>query len=451
MLEVVQVDEQDRQVVPAGAGQGVLDPLGEQGPVGQAGQPVVERLVDELGLQLLAVRDVAGVQDQAADVGVLEQVGRDRLGVQPGAVAVAHPPGLGGRHPRAQGRLGHEPGHPLAVVGVDQGQGVAVDQLGRVVAQHPPDRLAVVADAAVGVDDADHVRGVLDQRPEPLLAGPQRPLGRLALLDLGGERLVGAGEVLADPLAQREGEGQADDQHQPAQADQQALGAGPGLEGAAQGPEEPLLLGVVQVLDLEDHPADGRPHGLDLGGQVGLARVGLGPGQGPVDQPEVRVDGPDGRRDPRVVLAEALHDQQLGAEQTAPQGGSPQVVGGRQLLDLDVEQQGLALDVDQVAGQEGRLAEHGRRAVDVDVGLEDQDLDDQDQRHQHATEGELERAAPPAQDAAGVDGPRPRPARGGPLPALLAEHDPRRPSSTRRSRSTGPGCGRGWSCRGTRS
>ena len=94
MLEVVQVDEQHGQVALARAGQGVLDPLGEQGPVGQAGQRVVERLVDELGLQLLAVGDVAGVEHQAADVGVLQQVGGDRLRVQPGAVAVAHAPGL---------------------------------------------------------------------------------------------------------------------------------------------------------------------------------------------------------------------------------------------------------------------------------------------------------------------------------------------------------------------
>jgi hypothetical protein len=97
VLEVVQVDEQHGQVARPGAGQGVLDPLGEQGAVGQAGQPVVERLVDELGLELLAVRDVAGVQHQAADVGVLEQVGGHGLRVQPGAVAVADPPGLGRR------------------------------------------------------------------------------------------------------------------------------------------------------------------------------------------------------------------------------------------------------------------------------------------------------------------------------------------------------------------
>src|SRR5215207_10980884 len=71
VLEVIQVDEQHGQVALAVAGQGVLDPLGEQGPVGQAGQAAVEGLVDELGLRLLAVGDVAGVQRQPARVGVL--------------------------------------------------------------------------------------------------------------------------------------------------------------------------------------------------------------------------------------------------------------------------------------------------------------------------------------------------------------------------------------------
>ena len=449
VLEVVQVDEQDGQVALARAGQGVLDPLGEQGAVGQAGQPVVEGLVDELGLQLLAVRDVAGVEHQAADVGVFEQVGGDRLGVQPGAVAVAHAPGLGGRHPRPQGRLGHEPGHPLAVVGVDQAERVAVDQVGRVVAEHPPDRLAVVADGAVGVDDADHVGGVLDQRPEPLLAGPHRPLGRLALLDLGGERRIGAGEVLADPLAQRQGQGQADDQHHPAQPDQQSLGVGPGVQGPAEDTEEPLLLGVVELLDADVHAAEDRPHPLGLGPQAGLGRVRLGPGQGAVDQAQVPAGGHDHGVDRRVAAAEALELVQLVAEQGTTHLDLAQVADGRQRFDLGVEQQRLALDVDQVAGDERLLTEGARGAVDVDVGLQDQQLDDHDEHHQHAPEGELQRAAPPAQDAGGVDGPRLRPARA--EAAELAGHGPRRPSSRRRSRSTGPGCGRGWSCRGTRS
>ena len=46
--------------------QRVLDPVGEQGPVGQAGQRVVEGLVAELGLEGVALGHVAGVEDDAA-------------------------------------------------------------------------------------------------------------------------------------------------------------------------------------------------------------------------------------------------------------------------------------------------------------------------------------------------------------------------------------------------
>jgi hypothetical protein len=149
--------------------------------------------------------------------------------------------------------------------------------------------------------------------------------------------------------AQRQGQGQADDQHQPAQADQQARGAGPGLEGAAQGPEELLLLGVVPLLDADGHPADGRPHDRHLGPQPGPARVRLGPGQGPVDDGQVAADPLDRGVDRGVVHAHALQQVQPVAEQGPPHLGAAQVADGQELLDLDVEQQRLALDVDQVA------------------------------------------------------------------------------------------------------
>jgi hypothetical protein len=328
VLEVVEVDEQHAQVGRVGAGQGVLDPLGEQGPVGQAGQAVVEGLVDQLGLQLLAVGDVAGVQHQPAHVGVLEQVGGHGLGVQPGAVAVADPPGLGGRHPRPQGRLGHEPGDPLAVVGVDQGEGVAVDQLARVVAEHPADRLAVVADGPVGVDDADHVRGVLDQRAEPLLAGPQGLLGRLALVHLGGQGRVGAGEVLADPLAQRQRQGQPDHQHHGAQADQQPLGAPAGVQGPVDRPEQPLLLGVEELLDAHGQPVGGRLHDRDLVGHADPVRLGLDPGQVALDERQVHAGLGEGLGD-LGVAALPLGLGELVGEQATPDAGTLQVAGPR--------------------------------------------------------------------------------------------------------------------------
>jgi hypothetical protein len=379
----------------------VLDPLGEQRPVGQAGQAVVERLVDQLGFELLAVGDVAGVQHQAAHVGVLEQVGGHRLGVQPGPVAVADPPGLGRCHPRPQGRVGHEAGRPLAVVGVDQGEGVAVDQLARVVAKHPADRLAVVADGPVGVDDADHVRGVLDQGAEPLLAGPQGPLGRLALVHLDGEGRVRPGEVLADPLAQRQRQGQPDEQHQPAEPDQQALGALASIECPVDRPEQTLLLGVEELLDADQQPVGRRPHDRDLGPHTDPARVRLDLGQVAVDERQVFPGLRQGLRHLHVADL-PLGLAELVDEQAAPDTDALQVTGGRQVLDLVLEQQRLALGVDQGAVQERLLAEDGGGAVDVGVGLEDQDLDDQDERHQRPAEGEHQGAAPTAQDAGGV-------------------------------------------------
>ena len=69
VLEAVEVDDQDRHRDPwaPAAGQGVLQPVGEQGPVGQSGQRIVQSLPDELFLQLLAVGDVAGDHRHTGD------------------------------------------------------------------------------------------------------------------------------------------------------------------------------------------------------------------------------------------------------------------------------------------------------------------------------------------------------------------------------------------------
>ena len=58
----------------ARAGDGVADALDEQRAVGEAGDRVVEGLVRELLLEGLALADVAAVEDDAADVLVVEQV-----------------------------------------------------------------------------------------------------------------------------------------------------------------------------------------------------------------------------------------------------------------------------------------------------------------------------------------------------------------------------------------
>ena len=122
-LEVVEIEEQDsqRRQRPSGAGQRVLQPVPEQGPVGQTAQGIVEGLVLELLLQTLAFRYVTQREDDAFDGRVPEQVVGHDLHVPPGPVAVADAP-LGRdrrpgseRHPAVSGhRLFH-------VVRVEQG------------------------------------------------------------------------------------------------------------------------------------------------------------------------------------------------------------------------------------------------------------------------------------------------------------------------------------------
>ena len=90
-LEVVEVDEDDRQpvVLAPRAGDGVAHALAEQRAVGEVGHRVVERLVGELLLERLALADVAAVEDDAADVLVVEQVRVQDLELPDAAVAVA--------------------------------------------------------------------------------------------------------------------------------------------------------------------------------------------------------------------------------------------------------------------------------------------------------------------------------------------------------------------------
>src|SRR5205823_2748726 len=65
----------------------------EEAPVREPGESVVQRLVDELLLGLLALGDVSSRDDPTPDAGVVEQVGDAALDPAPGPVAVLHPAG----------------------------------------------------------------------------------------------------------------------------------------------------------------------------------------------------------------------------------------------------------------------------------------------------------------------------------------------------------------------
>src|SRR6266508_3653776 len=167
-LERVQVQQQHGQqaAVAVQAGQGVLQPVVEQRPVGQVGEWVVQGLVVQLLGQALAFGDVGGHADHPGRlaVGGLQWRGR-QLHLDGGAVAaVVAQLQVGSRLPLAAGGGGLD-GWParLQAGRVGSAQDLlgppAVDAFGgRVPQLHPP--------AAVQLDDGDW--GGVDDRAEPV-------------------------------------------------------------------------------------------------------------------------------------------------------------------------------------------------------------------------------------------------------------------------------------------
>ena len=211
-LETVEVEHDEPELLaPARARR---DPAVQGRAIGKPGETVVGRLVTERVLGVAAVGHVAEVAHDAADVGVIEQVGGDRLHPQPPAVGVAEPVGRGAQGPA---RLGLEPEDVtrdgLEVVGVDERRHRLEQADVAAVAHHALDRRRRERDAPFRVEDDHDVGGVEDERPPSTLLGrqrlgardprahvaegddraPQRPVGEDrvgAVLD-GDERAVG--------------------------------------------------------------------------------------------------------------------------------------------------------------------------------------------------------------------------------------------------------------------
>ncbi len=122
-LEVVEVEEQDgqRRQGPSGAGQGVLQPVPEQGPVGQTAQGVVEGLVLQLLLESLALGDITQGEDDPFHGGVAEEVVGHHLDVAPGPVPMADAPLGRYRRPGPEGHPAVSRHRLLHVVRVQEG------------------------------------------------------------------------------------------------------------------------------------------------------------------------------------------------------------------------------------------------------------------------------------------------------------------------------------------
>jgi hypothetical protein len=134
----------------------------------------VERLLGEALLVEGSLGDVAVVEYQAVDGGVVEQVGDGHLEPLRRGLAVTRQHAHLADHRIVGitldlGSLEQSLGG-LAVVGVDELQVRAADQLLRGMSEYLLDGWALVADQAVGADHREDVRGVVDERTEALLA-----------------------------------------------------------------------------------------------------------------------------------------------------------------------------------------------------------------------------------------------------------------------------------------
>ena len=173
-LEIVQVDEEhaDRRLVARRARQCVLHAVGEQRAVGELRDRIMEGLVGQLVFKCLALAHITAVEDDAAYVLVIQEIGVLHLEMQQSAVAMSQRAfdrvrlparaAVTAYHlcqPSLVGRT-HEPVEPRALDVLDA------------VAEQSLHRRALVGDDTVVVEHADQVARVCDERPEPSLALP---------------------------------------------------------------------------------------------------------------------------------------------------------------------------------------------------------------------------------------------------------------------------------------
>ncbi len=210
-LEPVEIEEEERRR-QRGTGpratQCRLEPAPQEHAVGEAGEPIVHRLVREALLQLAALGDVAGVEHDAAHVRVGEQVGRRRLPPRPAAVGATQPPRAHRASPGARQQLVQERPRGDRLIGVQQRVEWPADHFLRDQAEEALYRGAGIEHCSVPVHHHDRLRRIGNQRLEPLLHAAAGALCRVV-------------EVLAhgDDLSQhhhrrkhRRADGQADDE-----------------------------------------------------------------------------------------------------------------------------------------------------------------------------------------------------------------------------------------------
>ena len=134
--------------------------------------------------------DIAAVDDEALDDGIVKTVGDDCFEHAPGAIAVLAPVGERGHAALAGGHIlhrGQRRVEPRQIIRMHEVRAAAPLQLRGADAQHALMRGTGVATDAGAVEDQNEVGGMLGQRPVPGRAPLQRRVGRGARRSAWGE------------------------------------------------------------------------------------------------------------------------------------------------------------------------------------------------------------------------------------------------------------------------
>ena len=266
-LEVVHVHEEHGDAFGAAAAlQAVLDAVGEQSAVGEAGQRIMECLVGELPLECLLVGDVAVVDDDSADHRIVQHVLAGRLERPPRAVGMARPQLDGAQRIGRAGQVAKDAGYQRDIIGVHPIGDTLTWAIDGLVAEDALDGRGLVEHLAIDTDHHHDVRGVLDQAPESLLAPLE--LHHQPALAIGG-----FGRHADHLVALAEQERLADDALDEDQRHHQ-------VDGQAQ---HRVVLGERQLVDDQDHRGstdrDQRQCRSDAAGQLADtgSRIGFEP------------------------------------------------------------------------------------------------------------------------------------------------------------------------------
>jgi hypothetical protein len=165
-LEVVEIDEQNgkRLTIAKALRDAVPDPVLEQRPVWKTGERIVECLVTELVLKVLALAHVAKRDDEPADRRILQEVRTGAFDIDEEPVLTENSP-LGGRGGLRLGPSGAKRGRrEMAIPRVYELQERSADQVIGAVADDPLHGWGREENPSTRIDEQQKVGGVLPER-----------------------------------------------------------------------------------------------------------------------------------------------------------------------------------------------------------------------------------------------------------------------------------------------